>query len=89
VAAEAAQELGPREGGEDLLQGLAQEGSTLGELTLKRRGALIIALDERAEAEALEVEWRAAEEIAAIADGELSNVPGFEEFRRRTLEEGG
>ena len=35
-----------------------------------------------AEAEALEAEWREAEELGAIMDGELTPVPGFEAFRR-------
>jgi hypothetical protein len=50
------------------------------------RGALLIALDERAEAEALEAEWREAEEMAAIIDGELSQVPGFDAFRKEILD---
>ncbi len=44
-----------------------------------------MALDEQSEAELLEAEWREAEELAAIVDGELSQVRGFEEFRRRIL----
>jgi hypothetical protein len=52
------------------------------------RSVLLIALDERAEAEALEAEWREAEELAAIIDGELSRVPGFDAFRKEILEDG-
>ena len=61
----------------------------MGEMEEGERVALKIALDEEAEIEALEDEWRNAEEIAAIMDGELTEVPGFEEFRQRVLGEGG
>ena len=60
----------------------------LGELDLLGRTGLIISLDEMAEMEALEAEWRKAEEMASIMDGELSDVPGFEIFRREILNEG-
>ena len=49
------------------------------------RAGLLIALDELAEADALEAEWRNAEELAAISDGELTSVPGFQEFRQKVL----
>ena len=65
---------------------LAEELPTLGELDTSTRAGLLIALDERAEAEALEAEWKEAEELAAIMDGELSHLPGFEEFRRKALQ---
>lgn len=74
-------------GGQDaFLQALARDRMTLGELPDTLRVALGIALDEQVEAEALELEWRAAEELAAIVDEELTEVPDFEEFRRRVLE---
>jgi hypothetical protein len=60
----------------------------LGDLDRLERVALRIALDERAETEALEAEWREAEEIAAIMDGELTLVEGFQAFRERVLGEG-
>ncbi|MEJ2185911.1 MAG: hypothetical protein P8Z36_08220 [Gemmatimonadota bacterium] len=73
-------------GGQDaFVQTLAQDRTTLGELPDPLRVALGVALDEQVEAEALELEWHAAEELAAIVDGELTHVPGFEEFRRRVL----
>ena len=56
-------------------------------MELHERAGLIITLDEMAEIEALEREWKEAEEMAAILDGELSEVPGFESFRKRILEE--
>jgi hypothetical protein len=72
-------------GGLQFLRALARDRRPLGELDLPQRTALVIGLDEMAEMEALEREWRAAEEIAAIMDGELTQVPGFEEFRARVL----
>lgn len=67
------------------LESLAERKPTLGELSTPVRAGLLIALDERAEGEALEAEWRMAEEVAAIHDGELTEVPGFAEFRARIL----
>jgi hypothetical protein len=76
-------------GVESLLLGLAHLGAPLGELGRTERVALGLALDARAEAEALAAEWREAEEIAAILDGELTEVPGFQAFRRRVLDDPG
>lgn len=84
-AATGLEEAGGRHG---FLRRLAEDALAVGELALAERAALIQALDEEAEAEALEREWREAEEIAAIMDGELTRVPGFEAFRRRILEGG-
>ena len=67
------------------LRGLAEERAPLGELGLKERMALRIALDEEAEREALEAEWRRAEEIAAAMEGDLTGQEGFRDFRRRVL----
>lgn len=64
---------------------LATGGVSLGHMSPPVRAGFLIALDEDAEGEALEAEWRKAEEVAAIYDGELSEVPGFEEFRNRIL----
>jgi hypothetical protein len=63
----------------------ARESAPLGELGPLRRSGLLIALDEMAEGEALEAEWRTAEEMAVIVDGELTDVPGFEAFRKDVL----
>ena len=68
-----------------LLHGLGRLGTSLGELGRTERVALGIALDQAAEGEALETEWRDAEELAAIVEGELTDVPGFQEFRERVL----
>ncbi len=67
------------------VRALGALGADLGGLDPVARAALIISLDELAELEALERQWREAEEIAAIMDGELTRVPGFEAFRRKVL----
>ena len=62
-----------RAGGADsLVHGMAREGSMLRSLRPDRRLALEMAVDEQAEVEELERQWREAEETAAIADGTLS-----------------
>lgn len=81
----AAHELDRSAGPEGLLVSLATDEPALGELGVPDRLALGIALDEQSEAELLEAEWREAEELAAIIDSELTDVSGFEEFRRRVL----
>lgn len=81
----AARELDRADGPQGLLVTLADDEPTIGELATPDRLALGIALDEQAEAELLETEWREAEELAAIIDSELTEVEGFEEFRRRVL----
>jgi hypothetical protein len=71
-----------------LLDLLTEAGASVADLDPMHRAGLLISLDETAEAEALEAEWREAEELAAIMDGELSHVPGFQEFRRQILDQG-
>ncbi len=73
-------------GGARFMDGLGKLGMPLGELERSARIALGMALDEEAEADALETEWREAEEIASIMDGELTRVPGFQAFRARVLD---
>lgn len=72
-------------GPEEYIRSLARRDLPFAALSPRHRLALWLALDEAAEAEALEAEWRRAEELAAIADGELTSVPGFAEFRLRAL----
>jgi len=55
---------------------------TLRSLRPERRLALEMAVDERAEVEELERQWREAEEIAEIADGTLSTSEQLEEEMR-------
>jgi len=69
------------------LEGLARARAPLGNLDATERAALGIALDARAEGEALTAEWRRAEEIIGALEGEGAHVPGFEAFRRRVLDE--
>jgi len=84
----AAEELDSIGGPLEFLQVLSSSRLLVGELDLPRRTGLIISLDEVAEMEALEAEWGKAEELASIMDGELSDVSGFESFRREILDEG-
>ena len=74
-------------GAPGFLHALASGRLLIGDLDLPRRAGLIISLDELAEVAALEAEWRLAEEMAAIMDGELTRIPGFDAFRRQVLEE--
>jgi hypothetical protein len=70
-------------GPEGYIASLAVRDRTLGMLSPRQRLALWLSLDEWSEIDVLEAEWRRAEELAAIMDGELTDVPGFREFRRR------
>lgn len=79
----AARRLDRFEGPDGLLRRLSRDEVALGEIAVPDRLALGMALDEQSEAELLEAEWREAEEIAGIVDGQLTEVEGFEEFRRR------
>ncbi len=85
----AAREIESLGGPVALLEELSASGPTLGELDARFRAGLIIALDELAEAEALDAEWQQAEELAGIMDGGLTDVPGFEAFRREILDPDG
>ena len=71
-------------GGPDrLVHDVARREVTLRSLRPERRLALEMAVDERAEVEELERQWREAEEIAEIADGTLSTSEQLEEALRR------
>jgi hypothetical protein len=77
-------------GGPDpLIRDVARRELTLRSLRPERRLALEMAVDERAEVEELERQWRAAEEIAEIADGTLSTSEQLAEELRRLKERGG
>lgn len=88
IALAAAEGLDAVGGPPGFLETLTASRFLLGDLDLHGRAGLIISLDEMAEVEALEAEWREAEEMASIMDGELSDVPGFKTFRSRILDEG-
>jgi hypothetical protein len=82
--AEDAARLVEASGGPDrLIKSIAKSELTLRSLAADRRLALEMAVDEQAEVEALERQWREAEEIADIADGLLSNDPQLEQHLRR------
>ncbi len=77
-------------GGPDrLVQDLARRQLTLRSLRPERRLALEMAVDERAEVEELERQWREAEEIAEIADGTLSTSDDLEAELRRLKQQQG
>ncbi len=66
---------------------LARRALDVGSMHENERLALWLSLDEQAEAEALEAEWRRAEELESIFDQDVSEVKGFDEFRARVLGE--
>ena len=71
------------DGPEGLLRGMARREQSLGEAGAAGRLSLQMALDEMTEAELMETEWREAEELAGIIDGELTPAPLLDAFRRR------
>lgn len=82
-AEDAAREV-DRVGGPDrLLRDVAQGELTLRSLRPERGLAFEMAVDERAEVEELEQQWREAEEIADIADGTLGSSTDVENELRR------
>lgn len=82
-AEDAAREV-DRVGGPDrLLRDVAQRELTLRSLRPERGLAFEMAVDERAEVEELEQQWREAEEIADIADGTLGSSTDVENELRR------
>lgn len=76
-------------GADRLVHDVARREVTLRSLRPERRLALEMAVDERAEVEELERQWREAEEIAEIADGTLSTSEQVEEELRRLKREAG
>jgi hypothetical protein len=62
---------------------VARRELTLRSLGPERRLALEIAVDERAEVDALARQSQEAEELAGIADGILSSDPAVDEALRR------
>ena len=82
-AAEAAKAVDRSGGPEQLIRDIARRELTLRSLGAERRLALEMAVDEQAEVQELERQWREAEEIAEIADGTLSSTMQLEEELRR------
>ncbi len=82
--AEDAARVVDQSGGPDrLIQDIARRELTLRSLRAERQLALEMAVDEQAEVQELERQWREAEEIAEIADGTLSSSAQLEEELRR------
>ncbi len=88
-AADAAQVVDQAGGPDRLIRDVARRELTLRSLRPERRLALEMAVDEQAEVQGLEREWRDAEELADIADGTLSSDATIEEELRRLKERGG
>ncbi len=71
-------------GGPDaLIRDVARREATVRSLGPEPRLALEMAVDERAEVDALTRQWQEAEELAEIADGVLSPDPAIEEALRQ------
>ncbi|HTI04607.1 MAG TPA: hypothetical protein VL549_04785 [Gemmatimonadales bacterium] len=82
-AEDAAREVDAAGGPDSLVREISRRELTLRSLRPERGLALEMAVDERAEVEELERQWREAEEIADIADGTLSTFSDIEsEFQR-------
>ena len=82
-AEDAAREVDQVGGPEWLVRDVALRQATLRSLRPEQRLALEMAVDEQAEAQELERQWREAEEIADIADGTMSTSDEVEEELRR------
>ena len=88
-AEDAAREVDGVGGPDQLVRDIAQHEVKLLTLRPERGLALEMAVDERAEVEELERQWKEAEEIADIADGTLSTPSDIEQELRRLKERGG
>jgi len=88
-AEDAAREVDQVGGADRLVRDIAQRELTLRSLRPERGLALEMAVDERAEVEELERQWREAEEIADIADGTLGTSTEVENELRRLKNRGG
>ena len=82
-AEDAAREVDQIGGADRLVADIARRELTLRSLRAERGLALEMAVDERAEVEELERQWREAEEIADIADGTLGTSTEIENELRR------
>lgn len=88
-AEDAAREVDQVGGADRLVRDIALRELTLRSLRPERGLALEMAVDERAEVEELERQWREAEEIADIADGTLGTTTEVENELRRLKNRGG
>ncbi len=88
-AEDAAREVDQIGGADRLVADIARRELTLRSLRAERGLALEMAVDERAEVEELERQWKEAEEIADIADGTLGTSTEIENELRRLKNRGG
>lgn len=88
-AEDAAREVDQVGGPDQLVRDIAKRELPLRALRPERGLALEMAVDERAEVEELERQWREAEEIADIADGTLGTSAEIEEALRRLKSQDG
>jgi hypothetical protein len=88
-AEDAAREVDGAGGPDQLVRDIARRELTLRSLRPERGLALEMAVDERAEVQELERQWREAEEIADIADGTLSTSADIEDRLRSLKKRGG
>jgi len=88
-AEDAAREVDQVGGADRLVRDIARRELTLRSLRPERGLALEMAVDERAEVEELERQWKEAEEIAEIADGTLGTSTDIENELRRLKNRGG
>ena len=88
-AEDAAREVDQVGGADQLVRDIARHELTLRSLRAERGLALEMAVDERAEVEELERQWKEAEEIADIADGTLGTSTEIENELRRLKNRGG
>lgn len=88
-AEDAAREVDQLGGADHLVRDIARRELTLRSLRPERGLALEMAMDERAEVEELERQWKEAEEIADIADGTLGTTLDIENELRRLKNRGG
>ena len=86
-AEDAARVVDQAGGADGLIREVARREITLRSIRPERRLALEMAVDEQAEVQELERQWREAEEIADIADGLLSSTPEIEEHLKRLREQ--
>ena len=88
-AEDAAREVDQVGGADQLVRDITRRELTLRSLRAERGLALEMAVDERAEVEELERQWKEAEEIADIADGTLGTSTEIENELRRLKNRGG
>jgi len=88
-AEDAAREVDQVGGADQLVRDIARRELPLRSLRAERGLALEMAVDERAEVEELERQWKEAEEIADIADGTLGTSTEIENELRRLKNRGG